>query len=606
MLASLEVQLNTMSEELEKLSGEAQKAKESHFVLDAQHRTMLERLHYIGAIQQLTVDVERFKAQVSRLDASRAVMGLKDVLTSLKANLSHIYTTARSHSTLLDPIGRSTFRTWETTRSTRLQSPMKRDTATSGPETLGMRLLLPPDTIKTIVALVEQISQQCSTIANKWLEEPENMTYMSKIASALAVQLSDASLGRIPSSGSPLFHEIATVDLQFAQQLFWLCRTTQELKTMLIGPPNQHSINTGSPRFFSPRKSSQTDPKKALAFIHSYGAASTLFDKYWIQSLEPIVAERFRELPSPNVFTPETIDAYLQEVNGVVSRVWIITKMLWFDTPSITAQLVARGVSSLEAYLDLRLIHPSDTELKLELPIHVPNLTVFSLPHVQLEAISLRWAGTVDRILLPLYESFSDQFASVTLEDAVECLTRLRLFWGNATSGPWYALAQGGFSPSVLVLRFMPMIQSLRQATLACTSVIESAPVHDKTAFLDAEIWANPGTSASKWFHFLITCVTMLISCPGQLAVEDFLLESLSTPLTKSNPDAYKAVWTIISAGLDTPSSLFQYEEDSLWSLQAIIGVLENLKLGSLMMVLKRRLRDMILLKPNSESPSTQ
>jgi hypothetical protein len=587
-LTNLESQLTHISVELDSLSSEAQLVKQAQLTSDSVNHAILEQLQYIQAVKQLSTDVDRLSTQTEKINAVHAVSTLKDGLLAIKSHLTHIYNTARSHSTLVNPIGRQHHRTWENTILSHSSSPMKRNNPRRA-DSIGMRLLLPPDTIKSTQALLESISKQIVVLSQKWLETPENLEHVSQVASQVALNFHESQHRR--SAQSPLLPELSSVELQVPQQLFWICRTSQELKTLLIGPPNQNAPLQGSPRLFSPRQSSQSDQRSLLPYIHAFGAASQSFDIYWSQ-IEPFLLERFSKLPKPDIRSLAAIESYLREVHEVNSRFWILTKMLWIDTPAISRHLVEAGVQNLDDYLSNLSPSNAASDLQNELPVHVPQLCIFSLPHVQVEQFSLKFAGNIDRILHPVYDSFAHQ--SPSLDDAMASLSQLSLFWANAKSGPWYALAKSGFSAPLMVLRFLPAVQSLRSAATTCAKVIDCCPQADKTAYIDMTVWTQPN-SANAWFGFLTSCLCMLVCCPGLLSVEDFLLDSLATPLTNTNPELATATYSHIQNFI-TSSLPSETQTDSFWTHEAIMSVLDTLKLGSIKTVLQLRLQE--LMKP--------
>ena len=588
-LALLESQLNDMRVQLESLSTEAQTAKRAHLATDSVNNAMVERLHYLQAVKQLPADIETVRTEIEKLKPAHAVTKLRDGLLLLKTQLTHIYGTARSNSTLVNPIGRQHHRTWENTILSHSKSPMKRE-STQRPDSIGMRLLLPSDTIRAMISLFDTISKHCISISTSWLENPENLERLSQVASRIAVNFRDAPLNQLNTDA--LVPELSSVELQLPQQLFWQCRTVQELKILLIGPPTQTSALQGSPRLFSPRPSSHADSKSLTSYIHSFGAASYIFDKYWTQ-IEPLVRERLSTLPSPAPQSLHDIDSYLREVHDINSRIWILTKMLWVDTPQIARHIFAHGVNTLQAYLDLPPVTHADLEMRNELPVQVPQLCIFSLPHIQVEQVTLRWAGFVDQALLSLYDSYAH--SSPSLEDSMAALSQLNLFWANATTGPWYPMAKSGFSPSTLVLRFLPAVQSLRSAATTCARIIEHSKPEDRAAYADLAIWTQANPTAS-WLSFLTPCLCILVCCPGLLAVEDFLLDSLSTPLTNSIADRATATYRDILQFLSPNQAQIDNTRapDSFWTHEAVSQVLDTLKLGSIKTVLLLRLNQLL------------
>lgn len=610
-LITLESQLLAMQGQLEALSESALNAKDQQLKNDAKHQVMQERFDYVNAVQQLSSNVERFRAQIDQMDATRAATTLGDVLVALKTNLMRIYTTAKTHSTLVSPLGRSMHKTWDSFMTAKVKSPMKRDSAATKHEALGMRLLLTPEAIRSTLSLLETVSKHCSRITHDWLENTDNMTLVSNIASEVAINLraptsAPSSRSSAPRA-SPLFPAIASMDLQFAQHLFWLCRTCQELKILLVGPPQVAGATSApaSPSPFASPLSSisnlSSSSKLMQSHIASYGPASLLFEKYWHQ-MEPLIMDRLSKLKVPDVRQQRQIDMYLREVHDIVGRVWVATKLLWYDTPNIVNRLAADGVRTLDAYLDLHRLPLEDPSLQVDLPVSIPHLAVFALPHMQLEQLSLRWAGIIDSSLQPLYDAYATQDSFPSLDDAMTCLSQLSLYWGNAASGPWYALAQAGLSPTILILRFLPAVKCLRQATNACVRVIEMASDNDKLAYLDMAVWSQKEDATLAWCRFLVTCLCMLICSPGALPVEDFLTDSFVTPLSKASPDTTREVYAQLLQILEAPESV-EVDSASFWTHEAIVSILGTLKLGTIKTVLRLKLQDLI--NPKPAIPST-
>lgn len=627
-----------MGSELDTLSVEAQTAKQAHLVRDSENHAMLERLHYIQAAKQLSSDVERFFVLISQAKASHTLSTLKDALATLKTHIELIYTAARSHSSLADPIGRTRHRTWENTPIQASKSPMKRENALR-PDSVGMRLLLPADTIRATLSLLDTISKMCTTTSLSWLDTTENMELVESVASKVAANFSDSS-----SEANPLLPALSSMELQLPQQLFWLCRTSQELRTLLVGPPPLVQTGNGASRFFSPRSAAQANAQAAEQFIQSFGPASRVFAQYWKQ-MEDFLIKRFSKLklPSSSAFsspsskskpTFEQVEEHLQHIHDINARFWVMNKMLWFDTPGIAKQLAtSHAAMTLDSYLDIRSaiidINSTDPELngrdhtgdsgmlvssnstsssskssssstaRSELPLDVPQLALFSLPHAQIEAIATRFANIVDTMaLLPIYESWSP---SDSLESSMRSFTQLSLFWANGSSGPWYPLAKSDFPAPTLVLRFLPSIRSLRCATAACARIIEQATPAEKSAYADTTIWTQKKPEI-QFFSFLTSCLCMLVCGPGLLAVEDFLLESLSTPLSRSNPKLATNTYRQIQNFLLAPQAEDAHT-GSFWTHSAVIKVLDTLKLGQIKTVLLLRLQE--LLNPKKQETAS-
>lgn len=506
--------------------------------------------------------------------------------------MSLIYTTAHSYSTLVHPIGRQHHRTWENTLLSHSKSPLKRENK-KRPDSIGMRLLLPPDLIQSTLTLLETISKMATSLTSRWLDTEESLELVSQVASQIAANFRNSSSGQ-----HPLFPEQSSVDLQVPQQLFWICRTAQELKILLIGPPTQEVPFSGSPRRNSPRIATQGEAKALVHHIHAFGAASTCFDMYWTL-FEPMLQERFQRVTKPKVSGVKELETYLREVYDIMARVWIMLSLTWVDTPALVNAFVERGLAlTLDEYLCASTALANTPNLQLELPMPVPQLCVFSLPHVQVEQLSLRFAGIIDRVLQPVYDLYSR--SSPSFDDAMASLSQLNLFWANARSGPWLALAKSGFSAPLLILRFLPAVQSIRSAASLCASLIEHSSTSEKAAYHDLAIWTQPNPS-NAWFGFLTSCLCMMVCCPGLLSVEDFLLDSLSTPLTNSQPElamtTYARILQFISFNGSSDSS-----HGSFWTQEAIVNVLDTLKLGSIKTVLQLRLQDLLKPKPATAS----
>jgi hypothetical protein len=571
---------------LEILSTEAQSAKQSHITSDSINHAVLEQLRYVQAIQQLAADSERIATSLQKINATHAVSTLKDGLLALKTHLVHIYTTARTYSTLVSPIGRQHHRTWENTLVSHYRSPLKRDNPRR-PDSVGMRLLLPSELTNSVLSVLESISKHASSLTQRWLDNEENLELTSQVASKIASNFSKPS-----SDQHPLLPELSSVDLQVPQRLFWICRTSQELKTLLVGPPIQNAPLSCSPRLLSPRMSSHSESKALLNYIHSYGAASVCFARYWTL-FEPMLENRFSRLSIPQVKSLKDLEAYLRDVHDINARVWIMMSMVWADTPELLKRRIDENLCvTLEDYLapDWRAAVAS------EAPVSVPQLCLFSLPHVQVEQLSLRFAGIVDSALLPVYEQYAR--LNPTLEDAMASLSQLNLFWANARSGPWYALAKSNFSAPLLVMRFLPAVQSIRAAATLCAACIESSTPEDKAAYHDLAIWTQKNP-ANAFFAFLTSCLCMMVCCPGLLSVEDFLLDSLSTPLTKKSPELTMTTCAKILQFI-THSDALPDSNQSFWTQEAVVHVLDILKLGSIRTVLQLRLQEILLPKPAS------
>lgn len=573
-----------MGLELETLSSEAQAAKQTHLVRDSENHAMLNRLHYIQAIKELSADIDQFRKRLEKAKPSQAVSTLREALISIKTHIRLIYSTARSHSTLVDPIGRAQHRTWDSTPIASSKTPTKRETP-SRPDSIGMRLLLPSDTVRSALLLLDTISKMSATVSSTWLDAPENMELVEAIASKVASSLADSS----PDS-NPLLPSLSSMEIQLPQQLFWICRTCQELKTLLVGPPSLNATSQGTSRFFSPRSPAKADAIAISNYVASYGPASQVFTKYWV-FMESFLAQRFSRLALPKDATSENIEAHLQKIHAINARFWIMNKLLWFDTPTIQKEISDSSLETLDAYLNLNMDAGSDAELAIDLPMDVPHLAAFSLPHTQLEQIAARFANLVDTMaLLPVYEANAS--SSPSIDEAMRTFSQLNLFWANALSGPWYMLAASGFPSATLVLRFLPAIQSLRSATFTCARTIELATPTEKSAFADSTIWTQKKPETA-FFSFLTSCLCMLVCSPGSLAVEDFLLDSLSTPLSVNNPKLAKTTYKLILNFLLAPQAEDAHP-GSFWTHEAVMSILDTLKLGSIKTVLLIRLQDLM------------
>lgn len=555
---------------------------------------MLDRLHYIQAVKELSSNVEHFGKLLEKAKPSQAVSTLRDALISLKTHIQLIYYTARDKSTLVDPIGCARHRTWDSSPLSSSKTPTKREAPTR-PDSVGMRLLLPADTVRATLSLLETIAKMCTTVSLSWIDAPENMELVEAIASKVASNLADSARG-----SNPLLPSLSSMELQLPQQLFWLCRTCQELKTLLVGPPTSISTSQGPTRFFSPRSPSKGDVATSQAYLSSYGPASLVFAKYWA-FMESFLAQRFSRLDLPKNATSDAIEEHLHTIHSINTRFWIMNKLLWFDTPAIQAEISVH-VKTLDAYLNLRFDAISDfsSPLAVDLPLEVPHLAAFSLPHAQLENVAARFANLVDTMaLLPVYEANASKLPSI--EEAMRTFSQLNLFWANALSGPWYPLASSGFPSATLVLRFLPAIQSLRSATFACARAIELATPAEKSAYADSTIW-NRKKPETAFFSFLTSCLCMLVCSPGSLAVEDFLLDSLSTTLSTSNPKLAKTAHKLILNFLLAPQAEDAHP-GSFWTHEAVMKILDTLKLGSIKTVLLIRLQELLKKKPEAPQP---
>lgn len=583
LLTQLDGQLTTMADDLETLSAETQSAKQTHLIRDSENHAMLDRLRYIQAVKELSTDIDRFRSALEKIKPAQAVSTMKEALISLKSHIQLIYSTARSHSTLVDPIGRAHHRTWDTTPLSSSKSPMKREVPTR-PDSVGMRLLLPSDTVRSAIALLDIISKLSISVTLSWLDAPEKMELVEAIASKVALSLVDYAPGT-----NCLLPSMSSMEIQLPQQLFWICRTCQELKTLLVGPPSLTSTSQGTSRFLSPRSPSKADTLAISSYIASFGPASQVFAKYWAL-MEDFLVQRFSRLQLPKDANAENIEAHLQKIHEINARFWIMNKLLWFDTPNIQKE-ISEHVDGLDTYLSLHIETSPSSPLLIDLPLDVPQLAAFSLPHAQLELIAARFANIVDSMaLLPVYEASASK--SPSIDEAMRTISQLNLFWANALSGPWYPLAASGFPATTLVLRFLPAIQSLRSATFSCARAIELATATEKSAYADTTIWTQKKPETA-YFSFLTSCLCMLVCSPGSLAVEDFLLDSLATPLSANNPKLAHSTYKLILNFLLAPQAEDAHP-GSFWTHDAVMRILDTLKLGSIKTVLLIRLQDLI------------